>query len=225
MTPRSSPFQRRSRRLTALAFVGLAAGCGNLTVGGFGEASVAVSGDAPDGSAPTSPAPSGSSAGMSLATSTPSEVTPPAVHDDVEGHIEIKFALALVDESGGVVPLGDDELQVNVDLRGDFEAEAVDRQLIPATRYVELRVVFDEIEIEVQGLVIDGVPIPDVDIDIDDPTLVVTRALDLDVPERRAVELLIDLNALTWLDLVDPLTGLVDGAVFASLVDVAVVEP
>jgi len=163
---------------------------------------------------------------MSLAASVPSEGAAPAVsEDDVEGHIEVKFALALADESGNVVQLGDDELQVNVDLRGDFEAEAVDRQLIPATRYVELRVVFDEIEIEVQGLVIDGVPIPDVDIDIDDPTLVVTRVLDLEVPERRAVELLIDLNALAWLDLVDPLTGLVDGAVFASLVDVAVVEP
>jgi hypothetical protein len=163
---------------------------------------------------------------MSVQTEPPSgAIVASLVDDDIEGHIEIQFSLSFIDESGGVVQLGDDELQVNVDLRGDVEAEPVDRQLIPAVRYVELRVVFHEIEVEVQGLVIDGQVVPTVDIEIDEPTLVVTRSVDLNDQGGDRVSLLVDLNSLTWLQFVNPLTGLIDGTEFASLIDVAVLEP
>jgi hypothetical protein len=216
---------RAPRALARVLAIGAAA-CGNLTVGGFGEASVSVSGVAPEDapqpiSASASPAPR-----MSMQSEPPSgAIVASLVDDDIEGHIEIQFSLSLIDESGGVVQLGDDELQVNVDLRGDVEAEPVDRQLIPAVRYVELRVVFHEIEVEVQGLVIDGQVVPTVDIDIDEPTLVVTRSVDLNVQGGDRVSLLVDLNSLTWLQFVNPLTGLIDGTEFASLIDVAVLEP
>jgi hypothetical protein len=217
----------RAPRALALVLAMGAAACGNLTVGGFGEASVSVSGDAPEDaqqpmSASAAPAPR-----MSMQSELPSGAIVASLDDDddIEGHIEIEFSLSLIDESGGVVQLGDDELQVNVDLRGDVEAEPVDRQLIPAVRYVELRVVFHEIEVEVQGLVINGQVVPTVDIEIDEPTLVVTRSVDLNVQGGERVSLLVDLNSLTWLELVNPLTGLIDGTEFASLIDVAVLEP
>ena len=226
MMHRSMLFSRSALRGLALALVLGAAACGNLTVGGFGEASVAVSGDAPDDGPSPAPASASSPPSMSVqAEPSWGAIVASLGDDDVEGHIEIEFSLSLVDESGGVVQLGDDELQVNVDLRGDWEADAVDGQLIPAVRYVELRVVFHEIEVEVQGLVIDGQVVPTVDIDIDEPTLVVTRTLDLNVEGGDRVSLLVDLNSLTWLQLVNPLTGLVDGTEFASLIDVAVQEP
>jgi hypothetical protein len=227
MVHRSNRLSRSGALAFTLALVVGTGGCGNLTVGGFGEASVDVSGDAPDPAPSPAPASAPSPTPRMSVQGAPSSapVVASLTEDEVEGHIEIQFSLALVDESGTIIQLGDDELQVNVDLRGDWDADAVDAQIIPAVRYVELRVVFDEIEIEVQGLVIDGQPIPDVDIDIDDPTLVVTRPLDLAVGDGEHVSLLVDLNSLEWLQLVNPLTGLVDGAVFASLIDVAVQEP
>jgi hypothetical protein len=67
--------------------------------------------------------------------------------------------------------------------------------------------------------------VPTVDIDIDEPTLVVTRSVDLNVQGGDRVSLIVDLNSLTWLQFVNPLTGLIDGTEFASLIDVAVLEP
>jgi len=199
-----------------------ATACGNLTAGGFGEATVAVSGDQPEAAAAPQPAP-GMEPQDSLAAS-PSGPSQSSDENDPEGEVEVEFRLFLVTEAGNALALGDDQLRVRVDLQGRNEADAVDRQRIPATRYSELQIVFTEIDVEVEsGLVIGGVEIVGlVEVEIEDITLLVTRQIDLDVDIEESVELVIDLNAPAWLAALDPLTLTVDEAVFASLIDVAV---
>jgi hypothetical protein len=189
-----------------------ASACGNLTAGGFGEVSVGVSGDAESGAAPvTGPAASPAAAGPLARTS-----------HALEGEIEVELSLHLVSETGGVIQLGVGDLEIEVELSGESETDAIDRQLIPVGRYPELRLTFSEIEVQVQGLVVDGIPVPTVSVEIDDPPLVVTRPIGLEVLEGDGVRLVVDLNAPTWVGLVNPLTLTVDAAAVAALIDVAV---
>lgn len=189
------------------------AACGNVTAGGFtGEATIVVSGDA-DTLAAVSPAPVGTA-----------RVSEPlrSSHEDAEGEIEVEFLAFLVTEGGSPLQLGTEEIRVRVDLRGRAEADVVDRQQIPATRYTEMRLVFTDIDAEVQGLIIDGQLVTEVHVELEDLSLLVTRPLDLDVTPGSSWELVVDLNTLAWLDAVDPLTGGVDESVFADLINVAV---
>ncbi len=95
-----------------------------------------------------------------------------------------------------------------------------------AGTYTALRMVFTEIEAEVDaGLVIGGDTITGpVDVEIEDVNLPVERSLDLRIGDGERVELLIDLNSESWLLAVDPLTvpPSVDAQVFADLVTVRV---
>ena len=52
--------------------------------------------------------------------------------------------------------------------------------------------------------------------------LLVTRPLNLDIGDGESVFLLIDLNANTWLQAVDPLLGVIMEEVFGDAVSVAV---
>jgi hypothetical protein len=205
-------------RALALAMVlGLGvSGCGNLTAGGFGDVTVAVSGDDPGPAAAARPAPQ-----MALLAST-APSSPATVTAGVEGHVDADFMLLLVAESGAVVQLGADAIEVRVDIRGESEFEAVDRQVVEATLYTELQIVFTDIRAEVQGLVIDGMPVPEVHVELDGVSLPVSRPIDLDVAPGQSARLTVDLNSLSWLEAVDPLLGTVDEAVFAALIDVVV---
>ena len=59
-------------------------------------------------------------------------------------------------------------------------------------------------------------------VELEDVALVVTRPLNLDVGDGESVFLLIDLNANTWLQAVDPVLGVINEEVFANAVAVAV---
>lgn len=188
-------------------------GCGNLTAGGIGEARVVVSGDAP-----------GASAALVEARTPPAHAPGGSSHeeeeDDPEGEVEVEFTLALIADDGAAVPLGSETLQVEVDLQGEFEADALTAQ-IPASAYTGLRVTFLEIDVQVdRGLVVGGVPVTGfIDVELEGE-LVVTRDLTLVVEDGGVVELLVDLNAPAWLQAVDPVTKVVDPSVFAALVTV-----
>lgn len=197
--------------LTVLAGLS-AAGCGNLTAGGFtAEATVIVTGDAPSAAAsPLAPA-----AGMAVMGPTPT-----SHEDDLEGEVEVEFLLHLITESGSAVQLGE-EIRVRVDLRGENEMDVVS-EIVPATQYSELRIVFTDIEAEVSGLVIDGVPVSEVRVELEDLSLLVIRPINLNVGPGARVELVVDLNTPTWLQAVDPLTGTVDESVFGDLVGVVI---
>jgi hypothetical protein len=210
-----SPRAAALHAVTLLFIAGVGA-CGNLTVGGFGEATVAVSGDAPDPTPAPTPTPRMSVQPSSAPPSLTSHQT------QLEGHVEVKFSLYMVAEGGDALQLGEDELEVSVDLRGESEAEPVDAQLIPATRYIELQMVFTDIRAEVEGLMVGGTPIAEIHVELDDVTLPVTRPLDLEVAPGESVRLVVDLNSLAWLEAVDPVNLTVDGAVFASLLDVSI---
>lgn len=219
MSDRSKP--RHPARITA-AFLLLAtlAGCGNLTAGGIGEASVSMSGDAPD---------DGSSPQMTVVsdpTSQPLNLVDPARsehEDNPEGEVEAELSVLLVADDGTLTTLTDGDVRVRVDLRGVEEPEIGSRQ-VSAGSYTALRMIFTEIEAEVDaGLIINGELVTGIiDVDIDDVNLPVERSLDLEIPDGGRVELLIDLNSESWLQAVDPLTNTVDAQVFADLVTVRV---
>lgn len=206
---------RHSRR-RALGLLVAATGCGNLTAGGIGEAVVVVSGDAED-PVPTSAWMQPAVLDLPAARSAGSE------DDQPEGQIEAEMLLALVDQTGVLVPLSDDEFEVSVDLEGVEEDETLPRD-IPAGAYTDLRIVFLQIEVEVDaGLVIQGDTVTGpIDIDLDSDSLVVLKPLGLGLEDRASVSILVDLNAASWLQAVDPATSTVDAAVFADLITVSV---
>jgi hypothetical protein len=193
--------------------------CGNLTPGGVGEATVAVTGNVPT-PAPTS-SPSLATVFESTARSSHDDEVDEA--DEVEGEVEVEFLVSLVSENGSEARLGDGALRVRVDLQGVEEAPVV-TQLIPAVRYTELRLVFTEIDVEVEGgLVINGEPVTgEIRVELEDVSLLLTRPIDLDVGHGQEVLLVIDLNAPAWLTAVDPILLTVDETVFAGLINVVI---
>ena len=208
-------------RLSWLATAGLTlpivlAACGNLTGGGFGEVNVSVSGDLEP------PLPSPLVGAVNAPASSP--ILRADSVDEAEGEIEIDFQIFLVNGIGRRIRLGGEELRAKVDVQGVRLDESVSNWPIVAERYTELRVVFTKIQVEVEsGLVIDGVPIVgEVHVELEDISLEVVRAIDLDVQEGENVELILDLNTRAWLAAVDPVTRAVDETVFASLIDVVV---
>ncbi len=55
-----------------------------------------------------------------------------------------------------------------------------------------------------------------------DSTLTVSRSIDLDLSDDESIDLVVDLNAQTWLLAADPITRLVDPVVFSDAVEVRV---
>jgi hypothetical protein len=194
-------------------------GCGNLTAGGEdGEAAVVVSGDAPSAPAAVQGLPS---------AAIPTVLTPAARADDggeePDGEVEVAFRLYLVGPNDRVVSLSDDEVRVRVDVRGRQEADVV-RRRVPAVHYDALRIIFTEIKAEVDsGLIIDGVPVVgEVRVELENASITVDKAIDLDVAEGGSVELLVDLNTETWLRSADPDLRRVAQAIFRDAVTVVV---
>jgi len=206
---------RRTRpAATALAMLVVAA-CGNLTAGGFSDVTVVVSGDADTLSL------AAQFSTLPAATTWPATAGPTLTENEAEGEVEADFFVFLITEGGDSLQLGD-EIRVRVDLRGRSEMDVLDRQIIPATRYTELLLVFKEISAEVQGLVIDSVDVTEVHVELEQLSLSVRRPIDLDVPPGASVELVVDLNTPAWLQAVDPLTGAVNETVFEDLINVVV---
>jgi hypothetical protein len=216
---------RKSRWvLPLIVATAILAACGNLTGGGLGEATVVVSGDhepptpSPANAAPETPVLIGTRPNGAVMAAAP------ALADEVEepeGEVEIDMQLYMVDDLGQRVKLGGDEIRVKVDLQGVVAEEAA-RSFVAAVHYAELRVIFTKIQAEVEaGLVVGGVPVVgEVHVEMEDIELEVVRAIDVDLQEGGAVEMVLDLNAPAWLAAVDPVTRTVDATVFASLVGV-----
>jgi hypothetical protein len=212
----------RTGLAVALAIAPL--GCGNLTAGGVGEARVTVSGDAPDvvpqAAAVVNPRPPAATAGgvqpMAIQGRVEGEESP-------EGEIEADFRLYLVAGGGAEVALSDDKIEVRMDLEG-FETPEVANRTVPADVYTGMRMVFTKIKVEVdRGLIINGVPVTgEVRIEVEAEGLSVTKPLALTIEDDAMVDLLVDLNAASWLQAVDPATVSVDPQVFADLITVVV---
>jgi hypothetical protein len=213
---------RTMRRSTTGMAAGLlcvaVAACGNLTAGGIGEAVVVVSGDAQD--TPTSAA-----SWMQSAVLDGADGPGPRRSDDdqPEGQLEAEMLLAVVTDDGTIVPLSDDEFEVSVDLEG-VEQDETSAVSLPADVYTDLRIVFLQIEVQVDaGLIIDGVEVTGpIDIELETDSLVVLKPLGLGLEDQESVEILVDLNAASWLQAVDPTTSSVDATVFADLITVTV---
>jgi len=204
-------------RTFAVALLTMVTGCGNFTAGGVtGEARVTLSGDAPD-PVPTSSSPSIGSGEARLSAPFPTN------HDDdqPEGEVEAEFRMYLVRENGSLVALTDTDVRVRVDLEG-VEEPQVASQIVDAAAYTDFRIVFTEIEAEVDaGLIINGVEVTGpIDVELEGPDLVVEQPLSVDVGDGEVVEILVDLNAADWLQAVDPVAGTVSAQDFASFIQV-----
>jgi len=142
--------------------------------------------------------------------------------DEPEGSLKIEFILSLIDEEGQVIAVGDQEVEIELDLGGFLEADAV-LAVIPARRYVGMRVDFTEIDVQVdRGVIIDGVPIQGpIVIELeDDEVVTVERPIDIVLSEGGRVYVLLDLNARTWLRAIDPDLRTVAERVFADAIRV-----
>lgn len=215
----SGPDQRAGGlRLGLVLMVAVvAASCGNLTAGGFGEAVVVVSADSPD----TQLAARAAAVLPSFARSETLSGAPARSDDRPEGQLEATLLLYLVSADGALVPLSDDEIEISVDLEGVEQDETPSRQ-IPVDVYTHLRIVFLEIHVEVDaGLVINGDTITGpIDVEMESDSLTVDRPVNLALDSGERAEILVDLNAGAWLQAVDPETSTVDAGVFADLVSV-----
>ena len=143
--------------------------------------------------------------------------------DHPEGEVEAEFRMYLIRVGGALVPLSDQEVRVRVDFEGIEEPEVASRTVEAAT-YSGFRIVFNEIEAEVDaGLVINGDTVTGpIDIELEGADLTVDRPVIFDVGDQETVELLVDLNAADWLQAVDPVAGTVSAAAFASFIEVFV---
>lgn len=216
----------RVARGTLPLALALLAACGNLTAGGAtGKTTVYVTGESADPE-PTSTATlrgaepvEGSRIGRAptVPYPTPAVRAGTAEDDTPEGELELEFELHLVTDGTAIFPLTDEPVQVRVRFPGPQEVQAATRT-VPTARYVALRVVFTDIEAEVDaGLVVDGVTITGpVDVELEADSLVVERPLDLDIGDGDEAELLVDMNASAWLAVVDPDLRRVAGSVVAS---------
>lgn len=196
----------------AVLLTSFLASCGNLTAGGFGEAKVVANGDAPE-----------------IAVQTAEPLSGPARTDheeqegeediDPEGDIDLEFRLYLESPTGATLELSDRDLQIELELDGSIEADVITAR-VPANSYSGLRIAFSEIEIDVEaGVIIDGQEVMGpVDIEFED--LEIFLPLDLTVLDGSVVEILLDMNAATWLAFVDPATKTVMPEHFAEAVTV-----
>lgn len=213
------------RSLAATLGIAVAvAGCGNLTAGGFGEAVVVVSADAPASITAVEAALSSRIRSVSvpahqsgLAAGAPERHDG---HEHPEGELQVEFMVYLVSSIGAEVALSEEPVQVEVDLEGVEQDETLP-QTVPAADYSQLRMVFLKIEAEVDaGLVINGDTITGpIEVDFEG-SLEVRKPIDLSIADTRRSEILIGLNAASWLQAVDPDTGAVDAGVFANLVEI-----
>ena len=212
---RTGAIESGTTTLIVLMACTLLAGCGNVTAGGLtGEATVTVSGDAAD------PQAAASRLAVGLYPTPPLAVSGQAP----EGQIEADFFIYLVAADGNSVSLSENPIEIRLDIQGQQEADAVDGRTVPATLYTEFRMVFTDIRVEVaSGLIINGVPvIGEVRVELKDTALTVTRPLNLDIGDGDSVFLLMDLNANTWLQAVDPVLQVVAEEAFGDAVSVGV---
>ena len=138
--------------------------------------------------------------------------------------MEADFFLYLLSANGIPVSLSENPIQIHLDVQGRQEADAVDRQAVPATLYNEIRMVFTDIRAEVaSGLIINGVPVvSEVRVELKDTALTVNRPLNLNIGDGDSVFLLMDLNTNTWLQAVDPVLGVIAEEAFGDAVSVGV---
>lgn len=204
--------------LTVGAAVALSTGCGNLTAGGVGEASVAVSGDAAGEQSAVSRSRPALAAAWAPLSLLPRAGFAARADDEPEGEVGVEFRIFLVRQDGELVPLSDREIRVQVEFPGGTEARPVRRRIVPAETYRGVRAVFTEIEAEVdRGLVIGGDPVTGpVEVELDDGSLAVEESVELTVPDGGEVELLLDLNSAAWLRAANPAVRRVAANIFRN---------
>lgn len=194
------------------------AGCGTLTMGGLAEVEVLVTADEPDPG--TFPA---AVAGLPPVGRQEDGDDDDDDDDEAEGELEAEFLLYLLAEAGEPVPLTANAVQVQLDLQGDRRF-GTGVESVPAGRYTALRAVFLDIEVEVDaGLVVGGDTITGaVDVEQEADTILVDKLVPVELGDEDRLEILLDLNAQTWLNQVDPTARTVAENLFTEAVTVRV---
>jgi len=206
-----------------------AAGCGDLTSGGFGQVEVEMAADSVDAPAAAADArtPVASSVGgpgPTLVRSTP----PPVSHgrtDRIVGRLTLRAALEARTVDGEWIRLLEDLREITLDLDGSGARLLARRAGIPAGRYDRIRLTFGRIEAEVvRGLTVDGDTIRGrVPVELDSGgRLRIEQPLEMEVREGRVTVLLVELRAPRWLRRLDRVRGRVPATEFRRLLRVRV---
>lgn len=186
--------------LTAALAIG---GCGNLTAGGArGEVSAAVSGDA----------------------SEPAQAAPAPTAAVIEGTVDATVRVYLENDAGDRFPVVGSDTRAALDVQGETEVEMGSVELELGT-YPRARIVFTDVFAVIESGLTLGDVIVEGRIDVGDETvdsIVVERAVGIQLEEDAEQQILVDLNSPTWLALADPVLGIVAADDFASAVDVRV---
>jgi hypothetical protein len=202
---------------SVLGVIAVAACGGNLTAGGLSEAEVVVSGDAPEA------LPVARQGWSGPLNQTDDDDDDDDDADDAEGELEADFFIYLESGTGERVTLTDEPVRVQVDLEGTREQQASLRS-IPSGAYAAMRLVFINVDVEVDaGLTVGGQLITgEIDVELEADSAVVTRPLSLQLDDGDRVEILVDLNAKNWLLNVDPALLLVPEEFFADAIEIRV---
>lgn len=201
-------------------------GCGNLTAGGIGEASVAVSGDAEEADQTSAPAQELTTvSGVSGTTSTLRMESPlSSTSGSVQGQVSATLRVYLEAADGDRIPLVGLNEQAQVDIQGQNEADLGTTEL-DAGLYPRIRMVFTDVQADVRsGLVIDGVEVTGL-IDVGGEnldSLVVERTVDVEIQGGQRVGLVVDLNSTAWLSAAQPALMTVATSIFRQTVSVQV---
>lgn len=202
-----------------LPLLGLLAlgGCGKeLTAGGQREGEVsAVATDRDAGAA---------SARYALV---PSGGVRPAAVADAEGFVELEVAVALVDASGGLVPITDGTVEAEVAIGTSSRVPLSSRAVLEGV-YPTIRVTFEEVVAQVEGLLLNGTAVDGtVAVDLGGEPLTVDVALPVTVREDARSTVILQLHSLDWLAFAEilPVIGadaVVSASAFRQAIEVTV---
>jgi hypothetical protein len=192
--------------------------CGELTSGGVGEVEVWATADDPQGS-PSASAPPTSSAVVPAAQAREDAEETAAAEGQLIAQLR---AYIRADLTGEWIEITEGVRDITLDLNGSSERRAGVR-FLDSGRYSGFRVVFQRVEATVtSGLIVGGVPIlGPVRVDLGSQgTVTVERGLVLEVDASADQDIVLDLNASTWLPLLSLSTRTVSATSFASAVGV-----
>jgi hypothetical protein len=216
---------RVSRSARAAWIAVLLCGCGDLTAGGFGEVEVYANADESSTSSSAPSRTSGPQRTDDLWRAAGELGGPAAAVSAAEGLLTAQMRVYLQsDATGQWTEVTEGIRDLTLDLRGHTERR-VGIKFVESGRYTRFRVVFSRVQaVVIGGLVVGGVPISgEVNVDLGaQSSLTAEREVLIEVERDGALDVVMDLNASTWLASLSVVTLTVPGAALAEAVAVRV---
>lgn len=206
-----------SRAALSLAVALALTGCGDLTAGGVGEGRATVVGDSPpSGSSPALSSPTSHEGGDPEASAPPFS---PSGNGRIEGDLRVRVEIFLRHQNGDLVELTSGPALLTLQADGTT-TESLDLTEIPTGTYQGVRLLFQQIELDVRsGLPFGGL----VTVDLGTQNFVeVNRDIPFLVDTSTRVNVLINLRTSAWANAAAPALPVVAAAQFRNAVQIEV---